>query len=247
MTSSDVGGGGGPGTSNGRVPGSGVGSRTDLVLTAALLALVPIGYAIAIAASGHPLEFAALAAGALGWLIALALRTPVILAATRRFGSYERALPVIIGASGPAEETVRVIALLLVGREIGTALWLGFGWTTIEIVYTYVNVIAVAQLVRRDDPQAQRVLELVPPAALSDAAPWWSAIERTGVSALHIGFSLIVAALPIAFVVTAVVHSTFNLLTTRLGKTWSVAAVEVLVCVIGAATLLLGLAMMGVL
>jgi hypothetical protein len=215
-------------------------------LTAVLLALVPIAYAVAIVAAGHPILWVALVAGALGWLIAFALRTPVILVATRTLGTPERAMPVIIAASGPAEETVRVIALLIVGRDLATALWLGFGWTTIEIVYTYVNAIAVAMLVARNDPEAQRVLDLVPPAALSDAAPWWSAIERAGVSALHIGFTMIVAVVPIAFVATAFAHSAFNLLITRLGKTWSIIAVETLVCLLGAGALLLGLAMMGV-
>jgi hypothetical protein len=110
-----------------------------------------------------------------------------------------------------------------------------------------VNAIAVAQILKSNDPQAQRALELIPPAALSDAAPWWSAIERAGVSALHIGFTLIVAAVPIAFVITAVVHTAFNLVITRLGKVWSTLALETLVCVIGAVVLVVGLAMMGVL
>jgi hypothetical protein len=223
------------------------GGSQSLALTAALLALVPIGYALVIVGAGYPIEPGPLVAGALGWLIALAARTPVILIATRVRGSSERALPVIIAASGPAEETVRVLALLVVGRDLPTALWLGFGWTTIEIVYTFVNAIAVAALLKRDDPQSRQALELIPPAALSDAAPWWSAVERAGVSALHIGFTLIVAVVPIAFVVTAVVHSAFNLITVRLNKSWSILAVEALICVTGAVVLVIGLAMMGVL
>jgi hypothetical protein len=219
----------------------------NLVLTAVLLALVPIAFALAIVAAGYPIVWVALVAGALGWLIGLAARTPVILVATRVLGRDERALPVIIAASGPAEETVRVLALLLVGRDLSTALWLGFGWTTVEIAYTYVNAIAVAALVKRDDPEARRALKLIPPAALSDDAPWWSAVERAGVSALHIGFTLIVAVMPIAFVITAIAHSTFNVVVTRLGKTRSILAVETLVCVTGAVFLLVGLAMMGVL
>lgn len=222
------------------------GSGRSLVLTAVLLALVPIAYALAIVAAGYPIAMVPLVAGAVGWLVAFALRMPVILIATRVLGRSERALPVIIAASGPAEETVRVVALLLVGRDLETALWLGFGWTTIEIAYTYVNAIAVAQLVKRDDPEVQHALELIPPAALSDDAPWWSAIERAGVSALHIGFTLVVAAVPIAFVITAVVHSAFNLAITSLGKTWPIVAVETLVCVIGAVALLVELTLMGV-
>lgn len=219
----------------------------SLVLTALLLVLVPVAYAVGIVAAGYPIALGPLAAGALGWIIAFVLRTPVIVIATRVRETPERALPVIIAASGPAEETVRVIALILVGRDLATALWLGFGWTTIEIAYTYVNAIAVAMLLQREDPEAQRALALIPPAALSEAAPWWSAIERAGVSALHIGFTLIVAVAPIAFLITAVAHSAFNFVITRLGKVWSIAAVEALVCVVGAAVLALGLAMMGVL
>jgi hypothetical protein len=219
----------------------------SLVLTALLLILVPLVFAVVIVGAGYPIALGPLLVGALGWLIAFALRTPVMLVAARVLGTPERALPVIIATSGPAEETVRVIALLLVGRDLATALWLGFGWTTIEIAYTYVNAVAVAVLLERDDREAQHALALIPPAALSDQAPWWSAIERAGVSALHIGFTLIVAVVPIAFVATAVAHSTFNLVITRLGKVWSILAVEALVCLIGAAVLALGLAMMGVL
>ena len=216
------------------------------MLSALLLALVPIVYALALVLAGYPAQLLPFIAGALGWMIALALRTPVILAAARILGSPQRAMPVIIAASGPAEETVRVIAVLLLGRDPLTALWLGLGWATIEVAYTYVNVLAVAQLVARNDPKSQQALEMLPPIALSAQSPWWSAVERAGVTALHIGFTLIVAVVPILFLLTAVIHSAFNLGITNIAKKWSFVAIEGTVCLIGAVVLVVGLVMAGV-
>jgi hypothetical protein len=222
------------------------GARSSLALSAFLLALVSIAYGLALALTGYPVQAVPFIAGALGWMIALALRTPVILIAVRILKSPERAMPVIIAASGPAEETVRVIAVLLVGRDPLTVLWLGLGWATIEIAYTYVNIVALARLSASDDPKAQQALEMLPPIALSAESPWWSAIERAGVTALHIGFTLIVAVVPVAFLITAVMHSAFNLAFTRLGRNWSIAAIEAAVCAIGAVALVVGLWLAGV-
>lgn len=220
--------------------------RRGLAFSAVSLALVPIGIWILLVAAGYPPQVGPFIAGALGWLIALALRMPVILIASRALKPPERAMPVIIAASGPAEETVRVIALLLMGRDVPTALWLGFGWTTIEIGYTYINALALAKLANRTDPEAQRAREMLPPAAFTSAAPVWGAVERIGASALHIGFTLIVAVVPIAFVITAIIHSAFNLILVNMSRTRPIFVVESFVCAVGVIALVVGLLTAGV-
>lgn len=220
--------------------------RGSLALSAVLLALVPIGFAVVLVAAGYPPQLGPFVVGALGWMVAFALRMPVILLASRILGTPERGIPVVIAASGPAEEMVRVIAVLLVGRDPLTALWLGLGWTSIEVVYTYVNAIAIAQLAKRTDEEARRARELLPPAMFTSSAPLWGAIERVGASALHIGFTLIVAAVPIAFIVTALIHSAFNLILTSMARSRPIYVVEGFVCGIGGVVLVVGLLMAGV-
>jgi len=100
--------------------------------------------------------------------------------------------------------------LLLVGRDLGTALWIGLGWAAIEVVYAIANGFAIAALAQRTDPEAERARALLPPAALSGNAPWWGVAERIWTTAVHIGFTLILAAVPALVVVTAVLHSALN-------------------------------------
>ena len=220
-------------------------ARRSLALSAVLLTLVPIGFGIALVVSGYPPLVGPLLAGALGWMIALTLRTPVALVGIRVLGSMERAQTLIIAASGPAEETVRLIAVLLVGRDIATALWLGFGWATIEVVYTFVNGAAIARLATRTDPEAERVRQLLPPAAFGSSAPFWGAVERVGATAFHMGLTLIVAAVPISVVVNMIVHSSMNLAMVRLSQRWPIAALEAIIVVVGFAALFVGLVLIG--
>jgi hypothetical protein len=53
------------------------------VLSAVLLALVPIAYGVVLILAGYPAQVGPFAVGALGWLIAFALRTPVIVVGIR--------------------------------------------------------------------------------------------------------------------------------------------------------------------
>jgi len=219
--------------------------RRGLALSAVLLALVPIVFGLLLVAAGYPPLIGPFIAGAVGWTIALTLRTPVALIGMRVFGSMERAQTLIIAASGPAEEIVRLIAVLLIGRDIATALWLGFGWATVEVLYAFVNGAAIARLAQRTDPEAERVRQLLPPAAFGSSAPVWGAVERVGATALHIGFTLIVAALPISVVVNMVVHSSVNLAMVRLSQRWPIAALEAIIVAVGFAALAIGLVLIG--
>lgn len=184
--------------------------RRALLLSIPFYLAVPVAYALGIAALGHELEIGPLLAGAAGWLLALVLRAPVGLVGVRITGSTERAQRWVVASSGPLEESVRLAVLLLVGRGLGTALWIGLGWAAIEVLYAIANGFAIEALARRTDPGAERARALLPPAALSASGPWWGVVERVWATAIHLGFTLILAAMPVLVVVTAAVHSAIN-------------------------------------
>lgn len=184
--------------------------RRALLLSIPLYLAVPVAYAYGITRLGYDPQVGAMLGGAAGWLLALVLRAPVGLLGVRVTGSTERSQRWVVASSGPLEESVRLAVLLFVGRDLGTALWVGLGWAAIEVVYAVANGFAVDALSRRTDPEAERARALLPPAALSGNAPWWGVVERVWATAVHIGFTLILAAVPALVVLTAPLHSAIN-------------------------------------
>lgn len=222
--------------------------RRSAFLAIPFLLLVPLAYALWFHLWGVSLNWPAIGAGALGWYIAFVLRTPAVLVAQRVLRTLERTQPWVVAASGPAEESVRLITLLLVGRAFPIALSVGLGWTTIEIVYTIINNLAIAWLLQRPDERARRSLALLLSMGLgnmlSPTAPAFSVIERIGVSALHIGFTLLIAWQPLLVLATIPLHSGANFVSLWLLRRSAVLTAVVWVA-IGAAVLLAGLAVFG--
>jgi hypothetical protein len=68
----------------------------------------------------------------------------------------------------------------------------------------------------------------------------WGVVERAWASALHIGFTLILAALPLAVLVTAPVHSLVNVIALRLAQHRGMLAVSAAGIAVAAATLGIG-------
>lgn len=221
--------------------------RRSLIAAVPFVLLVPVAFGAAIVAAGYPIDAGALGVGALGWVIALALRTPVGLVGMRTLRDPERVQTAVVLSSGPLEEGVRVVALLIAGRDLHTALWLGLGWGAIEVLYAIANGFALAALASRTDAQAEQARAMLPPQAFSAAAPWWGIVERVFATALHLGFTLIVAALPLAVVATAVAHSAVNVGFMALIRRHSMALAMVAGLLIGAGILAIGLDMHGVL
>lgn len=173
---------------------------------------VPVVIGLIMVALGIRLEIGALVAGAVGWVIALALRAPVAIGTMRTTNDRTRTQMWVTASSGPLEEGVRLVVLLIVGRDLSQAASVGLGWAAVEVVYSLVNGLAMLALLGRDDPEAEQARALMPlQAALEPSAPWWGLVERTWASLLHIGFTLIVAAQPVLVILTAVVHSATNL------------------------------------
>jgi hypothetical protein len=180
-------------------------------------------------------------------VVALFLRTPVALVAMRLLRSEERVMPVVVLSSGPLEEGVRVLVVLLVGRDLATALWIGLGWAAIEVVYAVINGFMLAVMTERNDPELERVRALMPPAMTAGSAPWWGIVERIFATCLHIGFTLIVAATPIYVIATALVHSLTNVSFVRAMRSYPMWLVMGVGTVFGAAVFAIGLTMHGVL
>lgn len=217
--------------------------RRALILSIPLIIAVPVAYAIAFGQLGHAFALAPFLAGAAGWFVALLLRTPVGLAGLRITRSPERTQRWLVASSGPLEEAVRLAVLLLIGRDLSTALWVGLGWASIEVLYSMVNGFAIAVLAERTDPEAEQAKAMLPPSAFSSSGPLWGVVERAWASALHIGFTLVLAAAPMAVLVTAPLHTLVNVGALRLLKERSIALVSVAGLLVGALVLAVGFAL----
>ena len=115
-------------------------------------------------------------------------------------------------ASGPLEESVRLVALFAIARDLDTAYSIGLGWASIEIVYAIVNGAVLASIRTRTDDkpiQARRQLEEL--GMLRDFPAYMGVVEWISASAFHIGSTLLLAAWPILLIVAIPVHSALNL------------------------------------
>jgi hypothetical protein len=217
-----------------RSPGHGSqgrpGNRVGRVLGGAGIAAVPIAMAVAIRSSGVDLQTGAVLAGAAGWMVALALRTPIV-PLGQRLGAKKRVLEaIVVGSSGPLEETVRLGTLMLFSRSLENALSIGFGWATIEVVFTFASSMAAPVSGNRA------------PAKLGAVA--WGALERLWASALHLGFSLAIAANGLLVLLAAAAHTATNLLVWfALSRGHGIARVEIAGTIWGVVVLTLGIAL----
>ena len=185
---------------------------TNLILAAPLTLLVPVGYALLGMIWDIELSWTAILFGALGWLIALALRAPVAIATKQMVDSQNVLQRVIVASSGFLEEPARLIVLLLVGRDFEIAYSIGLGWAAIEVVYTVINSFVIGSLtVRTDEKSKEALKQLDEMGVLSETAPFLGIFERITSSAVHIGFAMLIAVWP-AFVVAAIpIHSATNM------------------------------------
>lgn len=215
------------------------GYRRNLVRAVPLVLLVPVVIAIAIVLAGYPFQPGPFVLGAVGWIVALALRAPVALVGMRILDDRQRVQVLVTGASGPAEELVRLVAVLAIAAGFREALWIGLGWGAIEVVYSLVNGFAILALLGRTDPEAEQARALLPISDITRPdAPLWGVVERTWATLLHIGFTLLVAAAPLLVVITIPVHSATNLLAVRVGASGGLLRVQAMGAAITAAVLI---------
>jgi hypothetical protein len=211
------------------------------------IAAVPVVLGLLLASTLTPARAGAAALGAAGWLVALALRTPPAQAASRapRLKKPRAMATFMASISGPAEETVRLLLVLFFVKGFDNLLWAGFGWTTIEIVYTLVNAVVIRRLLV--DPsekaaQARRVLSSLGFLQyVRNLVPVVGAVERATVSLLHIGFTLLLGWNPWLAFATMPIHSAVNISAMALMRRRAVVLLESGLAVVGAAAFTLGL------
>jgi hypothetical protein len=185
-----------------------------------------------------------LVVGAAGWMLALVLRQPVALVASKTT-TPERAATIVGWFSGPAEELVRLVLVLALLRTFDDAIWFGFGWATIEVLLVFVNGLVIANLITKDDPKSVEERELLlARGMLGTQHAAWGLLERLSATALHLGFTLMLFAQPWLVLVTLPVHSTINMLMARFAKN-HLAVAELALAVVGIAVLVVGVAMSG--
>ncbi len=186
--------------------------RRNTMLATPLVLLVPVGFAIVLTWLGADLRWSTLGFGALGWVGALMLRAPLAAILSQTMRDDERVKNIIVGSSGPLEEGVRVLLLLWVGRSFSDAAAIGVGWAAVEVVYTTLTGFLTLSLMRRTDPEAVQARQMLEAQGMiRETGPWLGVVERIGATALHIGFTFVVAWNLWAAIATAVVHSATNL------------------------------------
>lgn len=186
--------------------------RRNTMLATPLALLVPVGFAVVLSWLGADLEWSTLGFGALGWVGALMLRAPLAAILSQTLRDDDRVKNIIVGSSGPLEEGVRLLLLILVGRSFSEAAAIGIGWAAVEVLYTTVTGFLTLSLMRRTDPEAMQARQMLEAQGMiRETGPWLGVVERIGATALHIGFTFIVAWNLWAAIVTAVVHSVTNL------------------------------------
>jgi hypothetical protein len=173
--------------------------------------------------------------GSIGWFIALILRTPFIFLIKNKYGLSKQVILIPL-LSGPAEESVRLLLIILFSITFSKAYSLGFGWTTIEVFYALIQTLALSSLNKRTDNKALKAKELVKQIGMEnilEANPLWGVIERISVSAIHISFSLLLTLNPLYVIIIMPGHSLINEIILKLTKK-SIATLEVVIFGLGA-------------
>ncbi len=211
-----------------------------ILLMIPLYLLVPVLFALVFLAFGHALSWGLFGIGAVGWWAAYLLRMPISLVLSK--GRTDRQPKGIVYFSGPLEEGVRLVVLLIFGASMSTALSIGQGWAAIEVVFAIVQGIAITSLKYRTDEKALQAKAMLAENGIpTEGNPIWGAVERVFASAFHIGAALVIAWNPWLVIVMTPVHTGFNVTILGAVKRWSIAAGEAVAAGFGTVVLAAGL------
>ncbi|MDQ1911334.1 hypothetical protein RAC89_12840 [Paenibacillus sp. GD4] len=211
--------------------------KRGMVIAIPLLLAVPAALIFLFQALGYAVEWGAFGLGAAGWVLALMLRTPVILLA-RKLGE-QRGQTLVVLSSGLMEEGVRLVMLLLLSTAFSYSLSFGQGWAAIEVIYAIISGIAMMSLYEKTDEKAMEAKEMLAAQGHRPTHPLWGVPERVFASFFHIGAALLLAKSAWLVLLLIPVHSFFNLFMVRLSKR-SIALAELFIAVIGTSLLLWG-------
>ncbi len=192
--------------------------NTTIAAPLILLAIVP--FALIASRYNIVVDLKIAVLGAVGWWVALVLRTPAIILARKL--STKTGSTLVVLASGPAEEGVRLVMLLALGLTVDNAYSLGLGWAAIEILYSIMQGVALGVLQQKTDKKAEEAKAMLEALGmektLSPSAPFWGILERISATALHLGFSLLVVVNPYWVLASAPLHSVANISLLRLAR-----------------------------
>jgi hypothetical protein len=207
---------------------------TPLILT------VPLIYLLAFNALGQgSLSVGPFCLGVLGWSVALLLRAPIALLTFRL--THDLKERVLVAMSGPVEELTRLLAVLYLQANFAGAISLGLGWASIEVLYALVSGFGTVMILSQGGLQAWQLKKRFLDTGITVPATVYSGIiERLSATALHIGFTLLLAYHPLLILITLPLHSLVNLGAISLNNR-SALATQVLVALFGFTTLVVGI------
>ena len=156
-----------------------------------LYLLVPVLFWWGFLFFGLPTQGWLLALGAFGWFVALMLRGPIALLVKNL--PRARATNLIASASGPLEEGVRFLLVLVWGSSLTSALSLGQGWAAIEVLFAVINGLVLVIMLKRTDEKALQVKVALQATGNLNQSPLWGVFERIFASMFHIGSTLLLA------------------------------------------------------
>jgi hypothetical protein len=207
--------------------------------------LAPILFGAAIFPFGYALDWLAMSLGALGWVIALALRIPAGMMLKTTGLRKETMVVVMILLSGPAEEILRLVGITFIAHNFAPVYSFGLGWAAIKVCYSAVSGLLTLSMLKRTDAAALEAQTKMKDMGLLDASvsPLWGLAERLSVSAAHIGFGFWLAWFEALVIPAIIVHSAMNLAAyAMMTKGHGVPRTQMVLFAVGAAVLALGLA-----
>lgn len=206
-------------------------SATRFATICVLIAVPSIGGALI----GYLVQLSApvVAAGAVGWFFSLLLRPTIIYLANtsrrwclRRVISHETAkqtksnpqnLYLAIAVSGPIEEFVRLVVVMLCGGSVATGIAVGLGWAFAEAVFLGVTAaitsggVIRSLFVSKSFHQSKFTYEIIEWVAVV-------CVERGSAFGIHVSSSVILALCPVCVLPLTVVHSVTNVGAVRLAR-----------------------------
>lgn len=211
-----------------------------LLFCTPLLLIVPLLYVWAFNALGQgSLQFRPFFLGVLGWTFALLLRAPMMMLIVRFTHNVNE--QVVAALSGPAEEVVRLLAVLFLQVNFASAISLGLGWAGIEVLYTVVSGFSTVVILSQGGIGALQLKKRFLDTGLTVPATVYSGvIERLSATALHLGFTLLLAYHPLLILITLPLHSLVNVGAITLNPR-SALATQLLIALFGTTTLAVGI------
>jgi len=212
-----------------------------------LYILTPVPFFILALFLEIKLDFNYVLFGALGWWIALLLRTPVILYLKYKKTNLETSSNLMISFSGPTEEITRLVLLSLIGFNIPNAYSIGLGWGMIEIIYGIIQIIGIGTLEQKTDAKALEakafMKQMGMDKTLASSTPFWGALERFSAIAIHIGFSLLLIRSPYIVIFTIPLHNLANFFVVKMNAK-SIQKSQLVLLIIGCIILLSSLSLL---